>query len=315
MHRYSVFGGCLLSAIPFPELRLLRGRMPDWTLRRAELSLTSRRVDLLGEDRVDVNVRVRLFRTADGFRLDYDDTGTFDVLDGGARILWYAGNDVRPEAVRLDVLGRVLPVALHASGALCLHGSAVAIQGRGIAFLAPKLHGKSTLAQALVAAGARMASDDVVPVYAGHPPRMAPGVPSARLWSDALEHLGARMPSAIAADEKHTLDLPPNERLMLEPLPLAAVYLLKPTELPAAESPAHRTQLPPLQAALALLREAKLGALLGQSEAGVLLDRVVALAGTVPVYTLELARGWEQLPFVVAQLLAWHQEAPAPAEV
>ncbi|HEV2132126.1 MAG TPA: hypothetical protein VGR27_13520, partial [Longimicrobiaceae bacterium] len=271
MHRYSVFGGSLLSAVAFPELRPRSDGSADWTLLHAEGVAPEVEAELLGEDQVDVSVRVRLFRLAAGFRLVYDDTGTFDVIDQGTRIRWHPGAEPRPEAVRLDVLGRVLPVALHASGALCLHGSAVAIEGRGIAFLAPKLHGKSTLAQAMVSAGARMASDDVVPVYAGHPPRMAPGVPSARLWSDALEHLGARMPSGIAADEKHTLDLPPDERLMLKPLPLAAVYLLKPTELSAGEAPAHRTQLPPLQAALALLREAKLGALLGQSEAGVLL--------------------------------------------
>ncbi|CAN5537953.1 hypothetical protein BH24GEM3_BH24GEM3_07830 [soil metagenome] len=316
MHRYSVFGGCLLSAIPFPELRPSRDDAPDWTLQRAETPPeTGTPTAPLGEDWVDVNVRVRLFRRAGGFRLEYDDTGSFDVLQGGSRILWHPGSYARPQAVRLDVLGRVLPLALHVSGALCLHGSAVAIDGSGIAFLAPKLHGKSTLAQAMVAAGARMASDDVVPVYASAPPQMAPGVPSARLLSDALEQLGNRLPSSASAGEKHTLDLLPDDRLMLGPVPLAAVYLLKPSQPAAAEDPAHRTQLPPLHAALALLREAKLGALLGESEAAILLDRVAAIARTVPVYTLELVRGWELLPRAVAQLLAWHQETPVPVEV
>jgi hypothetical protein len=195
MDRYSVFGGCLQSAVPFPELRPLHDGTPDWTLQRIHAAAGEVAAELLGEDRADVDVGVRLFRIAEGFRLAYDDTGSFDVLDMGARILWHPGPIVRAEAVRLDILGRVLPVALHASGALCLHGSAVAVEGNGIAFLAPKLHGKSTLAQAMVAAGARMASDDVVPVYGGAPARMAPGVPSARLWSDSLGQLGIRSPA------------------------------------------------------------------------------------------------------------------------
>jgi hypothetical protein len=119
---------------------------------------------MLGEDDVQQGVRVRLYRSADGFRLEYDDTGTFDISADGSQIFWCPGASVAMQAVEMDLIGRVLAAAMHAAGTLCLHGSAVAVNGGGIAFLAPKFHGKSTLAQAMVAAGARLATNNVVPI-------------------------------------------------------------------------------------------------------------------------------------------------------
>lgn len=310
MQSYSVFGGSLRSVLDFPELPPGHAARARWTLERSAAPPAGEG-ELLGEDSVDVAVRVRLYRISGGFRLDYDDTGSFDVLRGGSRIVWYPGSDPEPGAVRLDVLGRVLPAALHAAGTLCLHGSAVAVGESGIAFLAPKHHGKSTLAHAMAAAGARLASDDVVPVTPGPPALMAPGVPSVRLWSDALAelapelHRGAELPRT-----KHALDPLPPSRLLQAEVPLEAIYLLRPRAASEGEPALRRGRLAPLAATLEILQETKLGALLGKGEAALLLDRVGTLAQTVPVYELELTRGWRQLARAVEQLHAWH---PAPS--
>lgn len=91
--------------------------------------------------------------------------------------------------VRSDVLGRVFAVSLHDAIDLCLHGSAAALDGRGIVLVGSKGHGKSTLAMALVAAGARYVADDAARLT-NCPPRVAAGVPALRLRGDSAAHFG-----------------------------------------------------------------------------------------------------------------------------
>ena len=73
----------------------------------------------------------------------------------GQVITWHRPPEVALDAAVADLTSRVLALALHAGGVFTLHASAVSIDGGGIAFLAPKHHGKSTLCSALVLAGAR----------------------------------------------------------------------------------------------------------------------------------------------------------------
>jgi hypothetical protein len=305
---YAVFGGCLRSEVPFPALAPApAGMRPRWTLRVVSRPRDAGPCALLGDDHVDAGVRVRLHRHAAGLRLEFDDTGTFDVLEGGREIEWHPGAG-GVEAARLDVLGRVLPAALHAAGTLCLHGSAVAFAAGGIAFLAPKFHGKSTLAQALVRAGAALLSDDVVPADAGPPPRLYPGVQHVRLWGDSAARLAGGADVAEEAGGKRRVA--PAGEVPGAPVPALAVYLLSPAAAAEGVPAARRTRLAPLPAAMALIGHARLAPLLGKREAAVLLDRAAALAAEVPVYALEVVRDFGRLDEAVERIRAWH---PAPA--
>jgi len=104
----------------------------------------------------------------------------------------------------------------------------------------------------------------------------------------------------------------PADRLVHETTPLAAIYLLVPVK--------HEPQIPRLQhrpldslaAALALVQHAKIGALLGKTEAVQLLDWAVRLSGDVPVQVLTVVRDYDQLPLVVHDILELHREPPAP---
>ncbi|HEX6533358.1 MAG TPA: hypothetical protein VF041_02105 [Gemmatimonadaceae bacterium] len=312
MRSVSVYGGRLDSEVPFALPPATAGDA-RWTLRRAPGAPRAEdAVETLGDDHVEGDARVRLIRIVGGYRLVYDDTGTFDVLDGGARIAWYPGPRATEDAVRLDVLGRVLPLALHASGTLCLHGSAVEIGGRGVAFLAPKRHGKSTLAQALARAGARVLSDDVVPVDPGPEARVRPGVPHVRLWRDAAARLA---PAHVPPDEpraKLTLDVPGATHAAVDAVPLAAVYLLAPVSGGARDA-ARRVALSPSAAAMAVLPQARLAPLFARAAGAELLEGVVRLAGAVPVYTLEVARDFARLDDVVARVMGWHAGVRAAA--
>src|SRR5215207_3494787 len=131
---HAIFGGCLRSDVPLPELPVIHGASPDWTFRRAREPLGPAR--FLGEERVDATVRVQCSQLPDGIRLEFDDTGVFDISKRGSDIAWTPRDGTRMELVRADLLGGVLSVALHLQGLLVLHGSAVGIGQTAVGFLA-----------------------------------------------------------------------------------------------------------------------------------------------------------------------------------
>lgn len=310
MNLFSIYGGCLQSDVPFPSLRAGDGR-PTWQLRRAAGAAPDADLVPLGEDRVDPGVSVRLFRHARGLRLVYDDSGVFDLHHGGTLIEWYPNAGARIEAVQLDVLGRALPAALHEMGALCLHGSAVEIGGAGVAFVAPKHHGKSTLARAIAGSRGRVLSDDVVALDLAPSPAVRPGVASVRLWRDAaarLTDVSHALPDAygkfLVGDAAQTAPAPPR-------VPLDAIYLLTPASAVADEA-AARTRIDPLRATMALLPHTRLAPLLGGAEAAKLLDRVTRLLRHTAVYTLRVARDFDRLEEAAHTIASWHTPT-APA--
>lgn len=309
MSRYAVFGGCLESDLEFPELALRAESEPTWTVRTV-LGVTAAELsDYLGEDEVDAGIRVRLYRTESGNVLRFDDTGDFHVSASGKEIEWSPAPGASVANARIDLLARVLPLAMHQTGTLCLHGSAVALETGAVGFIAAKFRGKSTLALALANAGARLVTDDTIPVDPGPPVRMRPGVHSLRLWRDSASRLSAVPARGVQEGAKRPFAAPA-DRVLHHPTDLSAIYLLSPVPEPRPAA-VRRERLSEILSALALVRHAKLGPLSGGSESAVLFRRATALARTVPVYLLEVVRDFERLPEVVAQVMEWHR---APAE-
>lgn len=314
MNRYQVYGQCLESDLAFPELAPTAGPA-HWALTTVAGAAAPPADALwLGDDSVQGDVRVRLHQAEATFWLDFDDTGAFEVSVDGRALRWHrpgAGPEL-DELARIDVLGRVLALALHAEGRLCLHGSGVCTGGAALGFLAPKFHGKSTLALALVRAGARLLTDDTLVVATGAVPHALPGVHAMRLWGDsAARLLDDGVGTALADGDKLCLrDLPAARRMQCS-APLAAVYLLTPTHAGDNRPAAVRTPLPPTAAALALVGHGKLSPLLGRAQATLALRRAVDVALSVPVYTLSVVRDFARLDEVVDQLLRWHGGPPA----
>ncbi len=311
LRHYEAFGGCLASELVFPELREARSeRAPDWTLR-----VSSARPLEKGE-KVGDSTGVELYRlrhAADGWLIEYGDTGRYEVSGDGTRITWYPGADDREEIVRSVVLGPAFALCLEVANLVCLHGSAVAIGREGIAFLGPKHFGKSTLALALLAAGARIATDDSIAIDLGPPCVLRPGVQSLRVWADSAEHLaGPGLPGTLFPGDKHMLaDVRP-EALVTGPIPFAAIYVLSP-RLETLASPVTRHRLDPAQAAVALAHNGKLSdALVGMRAAAKRLTKVVAIARTVPVYELRLVRDLSRLDEVVDGITGWHEPIRTP---
>lgn len=312
MKDYNVYGGRIRSAVEFENLAAPdhEGR-PDWRLEMAVSPLPRPVGRELGSDRVQDGVEVRLHRSAAGVLLAYDDTGEFHLSSDGRRIIWSPGPTAEPDAVRMDVLGRVLPLALHLQGFLVLHASAVVHGAGAVGFVGPKRSGKSTLALALHREGFRVLTDDVLVLDARDDEvRARPGVPDLRLRHDAASAAGVTSSDGMVLDGGRRTLLRVDRDPVTRSVPLASLFLLDP---PSPDSPATSTSTRSVsgrRAAAALVGQSKLGPLLAGWDAGSLLERASAVARSVPVRSLTLPRGLERLRAAVPAVLGAADGAP-----
>ncbi len=306
MTDYAVFGGVMRSALEFPSLRVQPGAHPTWTVHRSvrrELPLDAQS---LGTDLVDASVSARLYRSSAAWHLVYDDTGCFDIDATGEEIVWRAPELASEDAARLDLIGRVLAMAMHAAGDVCFHASAVAVDGEAIAFLGAKGFGKSTLAWALVRAGARLLTDDTLRVQLDVTPLAYPGVHELRLRSDAATRLPPGPHEARLAGGRMVVDALELAQRQADPVPIGALYLLAPVNTLPGDAAARVSVLPAVPAAISLVRHAKIAPLLTGADAVALLDRVVALVQRIPVRLLEVSRDFDRIDEVIVDVLSRH---------
>lgn len=304
MRDHAIFGGCLRSDVPLPELPVIDGTAPDWTFHRARGPLAP--AQFLGEERVDDTIRVRCSRLPDGIRLDFDDTGVFDISNGGSVIAWTAGENPPMELVRADLLGGVLSVALHVQGLLVLHGSAVGVSGTAIGFLANKGGGKSTLATALCAAGNTLITDDALPVHPGSPVTAWPSMPAVRLLQDSATHLRHDSGRTHPATNKYHVNELPSEQVELRRLPLGAIYELSPVADAPGTQAAERVRVTGPAAVSTLLRHNRAGSAIVNIDSMAVFLRASDIVRAVPVYRLHITRNFARLPEAVAQIQSWH---------
>lgn len=307
---YEVYGARLASTWALPELPSAPadGARVQWAFRTVADLPPMQDAALLGEEPLYAAVHARLWRHAQGHRITVDDTGTFDLSADGREVRWEERAEAWPDFVRAHLVGRVLATALFLDGLLPLHGSAVLTAEGVIGFLAPKGFGKSSLAYALVAAGARLVTDDTLPVSPEVPARAWPGVHTLRLRDDALAAATGGTPLLATPDGKRIVGDFDVAQRSHDAAPLAALYLLEPA---APEAPAAtRVLAPPMPAAVGILAHVKIGRMLGAGAAPAMMPRAAAIARTVPVYRLDTPRALVRLPEVAATLLAWHGGAP-----
>lgn len=302
-----MFGVTFSSDRPLPGLPVADcprdGQFAFWTLRTSDVAATD--VGLrpgaaeVGRIRYSNGTLVTLAAHDAGHDISVADTGRFTLSVDRRTIRHDAPPGVDREAVSLDLIGVVLPFALHRDGAWCLHASAVATPAGVIVFLAPRGTGKSTLATACVAEGCALVADDVVVMRqhmnrltvtpAGLPLRLAPATARAvGIVSEEAAAWGKVRIDAITA----TADLP-----------LAAIYLLTPVD---GEGEIERASRDTRAAALALVANGKITELLGSDATGDVLSRCVAMAHVARVYDLTVPRDLGRLDEVVRALLGWH---------
>lgn len=308
--RYSAFGESLESDILLPELPLAHSRPEGRSCHVCgttdeDIPTTSRVLGVISH----LPCRPTLSDAGTfGFVFDHQCTGRFLVARDGASIRYASVLDVSLDRLRNDILGRVMAIALHLQGNYALHASAVVAADGAIGFLAPKGSGKSTLALAMASAGAPLVTDDMLVVVPDRRPSVRRGIQSMRLHHDSSALLGSAAYSAReGVDGKRVIDDIPVARMDRDRAPLSALYILDASDASDLGSDVtRRTLLAPRLATMALIREAKVGSLLGGAQASVLFERAAAIAHSTPVYSLAIRREFACLSAVVRTITDWH---------
>lgn len=237
---YRAFGLFLVSNVPvpgltvssntgLPEIRLRLGSPPpDFEPGQySQVWYRSRFETLSGEPFLQI-----LF-AGEGrdarYWLKYED-GTNVYLDDNVSTIsvnWPPASCLADACTYL--LGPVMAIVAQLRGTTCLHGCAVAIDGKIIALLGPQGAGKSTTASAFALAGYAVAADDLILLAeSGDGFAVEPTYPVLRLWPSSVELLfgsGDALPRLTPGWEKRGLSLGTDRCCFQEePLPLAALY-------------------------------------------------------------------------------------------
>lgn len=176
---------------------------------------------------------------AAGFnRIDGDD---FVLRDEGFSCRYRRGDGITVQLddpakaglLELFLAGSVYSAVAAINGFTALHASAVAVDGKAIAFTGPPGAGKSTTAAALRSRGLPVVADDTLIVdmsgvidMAGTQPICLPGHKRLKLWPDsvamagtpAFELVSREYPKIFAAEEASEIDAP---------LPLGAIVTVE----------------------------------------------------------------------------------------
>jgi hypothetical protein len=206
--------------------------------------------------------------------------------------------------------GVVMAVLLALSGNSVLHGAALALDDRAIVLLGDSGLGKSTLAAALVAHGARLLTDDVVrllPRGAGY--SVTAGVPRLSLGSEARDRLLARVAGAAVHADRHDraktlVEVPAAAR----EAPAAAIVILAPLGDQVVD-PAL-TPLGPAAASVAIARNIYGKTWIRPLDNAHLAD-CAALAAAVPTYRLDRPMSLDRLDRACHLLIAAATAPPA----
>ena len=233
--QYYVHGLTIESARPLPELLVAdAGRVPDVIVsfdERPAIAKFDRAPWFSSDHRYrDGRPELLAFHRHGGRWLEfaYADGTTFDVDAAGHRIFVNAPSHLPFDGVCEYLLGPILGIVMRLRGIVCLHASAVSVDGRALAFMGPAGAGKSTLAAAFARAGIGVLSDDTVALALSTPGWCAtPAYPRVRLWPDVVEALSVPVQLAIEQGTRHQLDLLPINRYVATPTPLSAIYAIE----------------------------------------------------------------------------------------
>lgn len=175
-HFYRAFGLIISSELALPELEPADPGPADLTIRLARTGRPAPTVGATFE-----------FGTDEQY-LAWNGAGAF-LIRGTGEIDIEPATGADHRLLALPLLGPVMAMLLHLRGKLVLHASAVVAGNGGAIFLGDKRAGKSTTAAALVRAGHRLLTDDVVAID----PRktgdqtILPGYPQIKLARDSAD--------------------------------------------------------------------------------------------------------------------------------
>jgi hypothetical protein len=176
---YKCFGLVFKSPIPFPELLISKDYNSDITVR----------FDIAEKfPKGKLNENSNIFKqSAQDISFIFENKPLFRVRNS-KEIIINSSYEINDILLRTLILGQGMGILLNQKGYLILHGSAVNIGNKAIAFLGDCGEGKSTTAAALNIKGHSLISDDVLVVnFDEDKPKLLPSFPRIKLWDDVID--------------------------------------------------------------------------------------------------------------------------------
>lgn len=250
----------------------------------------------------DARVKAEFHRLPDGgFLLRFPDEADFAIAAGTLHVTGWPAPDVPEDHFQSLYRNAILPLIGDHLGGLFLHGSAVAIGGRAVAFLGRSGDGKTTLAGAFARAGHPYLTEDVIDlVRQGAAYSLRPKPSGLRLFADSAAYLTGADPALAEGEGK--VDVADAVALPFRdtPAPLAAILVLggdhdAPLALTPLEERRVVEQLMPHSFILDVEDRARLRGHF---------SRIVGLSCDTPCYILDYPRDYAELPRVVAAVEA-----------
>jgi len=232
----------------------------------------------------------------DGFLLRFPGEADFEIFPEADLVRCWPTPDVDPQHLDSLYHNAVLPILGNHGGGLFLHGSAVAIDGRAVAFLGLSRSGKTTLAAALARQGHPLLTEDVIELV--HSPagyELQPKSTSIRLFADSAAFLLGNDALAGESWRKHSVPSDCGLAFHDRPAPLAHIYLLGDDR----EAP---LRIEPLAASMALKQMLLHSFILDVEDKRRLnahFCRIAELSERIPCSVLDYPRRYSELPSVL----------------
>lgn len=251
----------------------------------------------------DGTVWTHFYRCDAGYLLRFPGLADFEVSRDGSQVQAWPVPGVTTGTVEHLHLNQVVPLALSRQGKLMLHGSAVDVDGQGVAFVGVSGRGKSTLAASFATAGRRFLSDDGMHLeWAGTQFQIIPSHPSVRLWEDsqaALDMASTPLAAAIDFTTKARLLAGGELAYCAEPLPLRRIYFLGSGDAASVNIQAMR----PADALIALTQQCFILDVDQQEALARHFEDLCRLSNLPIHFDLDYPRRYEDLPLVREAIL------------
>ena len=250
----------------------------------------------------DGDIAAEFYRRGDGqFLVRFPEQADFTIALGEQAVQAIPQPDLSAPA--LDTLYRnsVLPIIGNHLGGLNMHGSAVTTPNGALAFMGLSRRGKTTLAGAFAAAGNPFLTEDTVALERDEGAYLVqPMRPVLRVFGDSAEYLLGDAATCTDADTKSEVDASGKLPFAEQPAPLRHIFLLGPGDADEVTI----TRLGEAQAMVQLMQQAFVLDVEDKPRLRAHFDRIATLAGSVECHALDYPRRYDQLPRVIAAILA-----------
>ena len=310
LRSFTLFGFAVTTNFPFTTSLATCSGPVNLTFERSPqlvLAVTPQRHALIYESPIKAQNGASLtclYKTADHEVLRFHKAG--DFLVHGNRITAHLP-EPHLELAELRFLGPVLSYWFELRGLPTLHSSAVAVNGRAVAFISRHGGGKSGLAAAMVRAGFPLLTDDLLVLEERETGWEArPAYPEMRMWPDEAAHFVGpteSLPLVQADSEKRRVAIGDGGfgSFRDAAAPLACIYLASRRQ--AGEGDIEIQPVSRSEALIELVRHSFSPRLVeAASLQPARLDRLARLVRAVPVRRLVYPSGFDRLPEVVKLL-------------